>query len=50
MDKFGSGKSSPFEKVEFSLYISFLIFISNFKQYSNSTYTFAAAEATFDLT
>ena len=49
MDTFGSGKSSLFERVEFSLY-HLLSSYSNFKQYSDSTQTFAAAEATFDLT
>ena len=49
MDTFESGKSSPFEKVEFSLY-HFLSSLSKFNCYSDSTQTFAVAEATFYLT
>ena len=45
MVTFRSGKSSPFERVEFSLYISFLIFTLKFKQYSDSTQTIATVQA-----
>ena len=49
MDTFGSSKSLPFERGDFYLY-RFLSPLSKFKQYSDSTQTFAVAEATFDLT
>ena len=45
MVTFGSGKSSPFERVDFSLYR----FLSSLSK-SDSTQTFVVTEATFDLT
>ena len=49
MDAFGSVKSSPFERVDFSLY-RFISSFSKPKQYSDSPQTLAVAEAGFDLT
>ena len=49
MHTFGSGKSSPFERVDFFLY-HFLSSLSKVKQCPYSTQRFAVAEATFDLT
>ena len=48
MDKFGSGKSSLFERVDFSLN-RLLSSLSKFK-YSDSTQTVTVSEAMFDLT
>ena len=47
MNTFGSGESSPFDRVEFFIYY-FLSSLSKFKLYFDSTQTFAT-EATFNL-
>ena len=49
MDTLRCGKSSLFERVEFSLY-RFLSSFSKSKTYSDSPQTFAVAEAGFNLT
>ena len=49
VDTFGSGKSSPFEMVDFSTY-RFLSSFSKFKQYYDSPQTFVVVEAGFGLT
>ena len=49
MDTFRSGKRSPFESVEFSLY-RFLSSFSKSKKYFDSAQTFVVADAEFDFT